>query len=62
MTPTELEIKTIENTIKFIFFKDNLMEDEVILATKLINKWKKLTNWIEAIEYPIKIDENYLLN
>ena len=62
MTPTELEIKTIENTIKFIFFKDNLMDSEVILATKLINKWKKLTNWIEAIEYPIKIDENYLLN
>jgi hypothetical protein len=38
------------------------MDSEVILATKLINKWKKLTNWIEAIEYPIKIDENYLLN
>ena len=62
MTPTEIEIRTIENTIKFIFFKDNLMDSEVILATKLINKWKKLTNWIEAIEYPIKIDENYLLN
>jgi hypothetical protein len=62
MTPTEIEIRTIENTIKFIFYKDNLMDSEVILATKLINKWKKLTNWIEAIEYPIKIDENYLLN
>lgn len=62
MTPTEIEIRTIENTIKFIFYKDNLMDSEVKLATKLINKWKKLTNWIEAIEYPIKIDENYLLN
>ena len=62
MTPTEIEIRTIENTIKFIFYKDNLMDSEVKLATKLINKWKKLTNWVEAIEYPVKIDENYLLN
>jgi hypothetical protein len=56
MTPTELEIKTIENTIKFIFFKDNLMDDEVILATKLIDKWKKLSGWVEATESPIVIN------
>ena len=56
MTPTELEIKTIENTVKFIFYKDNLMHDEVVYATKLIDKWKVLTNWVEQGELPMLLN------
>jgi hypothetical protein len=57
MTTTELEIKTIENTVKFIFNKETLLDDsEVLLATRLIAKWKKLTNWVEQGELPIVIN------
>ena len=57
MTTTELEIKTIGNTVKFIFNKETLLDDsEVLLATRLIAKWKKLTNWVEQGELPIVIN------
>jgi hypothetical protein len=57
MTETELEIKTIEKTVKFIFNKETLLDDsEVLLATRLIAKWKKLTNWVEQGELPIVIN------
>jgi hypothetical protein len=54
MTQTELEIKTIESTIKFIFYKKYLTQDDVIIGTRLINEWKKLTGWVERSANPIK--------
>jgi hypothetical protein len=58
MKPTkiELEIKTIEITVKFIFFKEFLTKDDVVNGTKLINKWKKLKGWVEGTENPILIN------
>ena len=50
MTEQQFEIKTIETTIKFIFNKENITDDDVIIGNKLINKWKKLTNWVECTE------------
>ena len=54
MTQTQDELKTIEATIKFIFNKNNLTSNDVIIGTRLISKWKKLSGWIERKEYPIK--------
>jgi hypothetical protein len=54
MTQKQTEIKTIEATIKFIFNKTNLTSNDVVIGTRLISKWKKLSGWIERKEYPIK--------
>lgn len=54
MTQKQTEIKTIEATIKFIFYKKVLTQDDVIIGTRLINKWKKLSGWVERSAYPIK--------
>jgi hypothetical protein len=32
------------------------MNDDVVYATSLIAKWKKLTNWVEQGELPIVIN------
>jgi hypothetical protein len=55
-TKIETEIKTIEITVKYIFFKKFLTKDDVVNGTKLINKWKKLKGWVEATENPILIN------
>ena len=53
-TQTQTELKTIESTIKFIFNKKELTQNDVIIGTRLINKWKKLSGWVERSAYPIK--------
>lgn len=50
MTEQQFEINTIENTIKFIFNKETIDDDDVIIGNKLIDKWKRLTGWIERTE------------
>lgn len=37
----------LEYYIKCIFFKENISDADVQLANHYINKWKKLTNWVE---------------
>lgn len=38
----EDEIKTIEYTLKNIFKKDKITNDDVVIANKLFEKWKRL--------------------
>jgi hypothetical protein len=52
----EIEVRNIENAIKRIFNKEVITESDVRTANFLIEKWKKLTNWIERTELPIKIN------
>ena len=52
----EIEVRNLENCIKQIFYKSEITESDVRTANFLIEKWKKLTNWIERIELPIKIN------
>jgi hypothetical protein len=40
-------IEDIENEIKSIFRKDLINEGDIHLGNFLINKWKRLTNWVE---------------
>lgn len=54
MSKKQLEIESIEKTIKFIFYKKGLTQDDVTIGNKLINQWKKLTGWVEQTENPIK--------
>ena len=49
-------ITDIENEIKRIFAKDRITDADVHLGTFLINKWKRLTNWLED-HTPILIEE-----
>jgi hypothetical protein len=42
------EIEFLEEEIKTIFYRDYIPDSLVIKATKMINKWKQLTNWKEA--------------
>lgn len=50
MTTNEFQIKTIEDTIKFIFNKEIITDDDVVIGSRLIDKWKKLTGWVERTE------------
>lgn len=61
MTTTDFEIRTLEDSIKRIFYKKELTQDDVTLANKFIAKWKLLTNWVERTEFPIKLDSSYML-
>jgi hypothetical protein len=54
MTKLQREIESLERTIKFIFYKKHLTQDDVTIGNKLINQWKKLTRWVERTENPIK--------
>lgn len=49
----KLEIESLERTIKFIFYKKHLTEDDVANGNKLINQWKKLSGWVERTQNPI---------
>ena len=42
-----MEILLIEFEIKNIFAKETITDADVHLAKFLINKWKRLTNWVE---------------
>ena len=53
LSKQDSEIKTIELTIKFIFFKKHLTQEDVANGNRLINKWKTLTGWVERTEHPI---------
>jgi hypothetical protein len=50
----EIEVRNIENIIKRIFNKEVITETDIDIHNLLINKWKKLTNWVEKTENPIK--------
>lgn len=39
----EEEIKTIEYTLRNIFKKDKITNDDVVIANNLFKKWEKLT-------------------
>jgi hypothetical protein len=41
-----MEILVIEFEIKCIFNKETITDADVHLANYLINKWKRLTNWV----------------
>jgi hypothetical protein len=41
-----MEILLIEFEIKNIFAKETITDADVHLANYLINKWKRLTNWV----------------
>lgn len=56
MTKKDFEIRTLEDSIKRIFYKKEITKDDVNLANKFIAKWKRLTNWIENEEFPILIN------
>jgi hypothetical protein len=53
MTTTDVEIYTLEDSIKRIFYKKEITQEDVALANKFIAKWKLLTGWIERTELPI---------
>ena len=55
MTTTDFEIRTLEDSIKRIFYKKEITQDDVALANRFIAKWKLLTNWVERTEFPIKL-------
>jgi len=42
------EIEFLEEEIKTIFYKDYIPDNLAKIGTKMINKWKQLTNWKEA--------------
>ncbi len=54
MNLREVELRDIENAIKFIFNKKEITELDIRNANILINMWKKLTHWVERTENPIK--------
>lgn len=41
-----MEILQLEIEIKEIFAKNTITDADVHLGTFLINKWKRLTNWV----------------
>ena len=42
-----METLILEYEIKCIFNKETITDADVQLGKCLINKWKKLTNWVE---------------
>jgi hypothetical protein len=56
MTTAEFEIRTLEDSIKRIFYKKEITQEDVALGNRFIAKWKLLTGWIERTELPIKLN------
>jgi hypothetical protein len=56
MTTAEFEIRTLEDSIKRIFYKKEITQEDVALGNRFIAKWKLLTGWIERTELPILIN------
>ena len=50
---TKDEIRTIEYTLKNIFYKDKITKLDVNIANKLFKKWKVLTQHVENTKSPI---------
>ena len=40
-------LQQIEDEVKRIFAKEKITDADVHFGTFLINKWKRLTNWVE---------------
>jgi hypothetical protein len=54
------EIRTIEYTLRNIFEKDEITDEDVFNASVILKKWKILTNYKDDVEYPLSepiIDE-----
>ncbi len=51
--PIEVEAKMCADRAKEIFAKEHISDTDVQFGTYFINKWKKLTNWVERTESPI---------
>jgi hypothetical protein len=54
MITNNFDIKELENTIKFIFNKKEITQVDIETSNKLIEKWKRITHWVEKTENPIK--------
>jgi hypothetical protein len=54
MNTKESEIVSLENCIKNIFRKTEITKIDVETSNILIDRWKKLTRWVEKTENPIK--------
>ena len=52
----EIEVRNIEDCIKRIFYKKEITQSDIMTANVLIEKWKKLTNWVEKTDLPIRIN------
>lgn len=50
---TKDKIRTIEYTIRNIFYKDRITKLDVNVANELFKKWKVLTQHVENTEPPI---------
>jgi len=50
---TKDEIRTIEYTIRCIFYKERITRLDVATANKLFDKWKMLTQHLENTKSPI---------
>ena len=50
---TKDEIRTIEYTIRGIFYKERITKLDVAAANKLFDKWKVLTQHVENTKSPI---------
>lgn len=50
---TKDEIRTIEYTIRGIFYKERITKLDVVTANKLFDKWKVLTEHVENTKSPI---------
>ena len=61
MTTKEFEIRNLEDSIKRIFHKKEITSEDVTLGNRFLAKWKELTNHVERTEFPIKLDESYML-
>jgi hypothetical protein len=53
---TEIEIRRCELRAKEIFAKPTITDADAQLGKHLIEKWKRLTGWIERTELPILIN------
>jgi hypothetical protein len=54
MNTQEIELVNLENCIRQIFNKTEITKSDVETSNVLIEKWKKLTHWVEKTENPIK--------
>lgn len=54
MNLKESKVRNIENAIKRIFNKEVITDIDIDITNLLINKWKRLTSWVEKTENPIK--------
>lgn len=54
---TDLEIKMCEDRAKEIFAKPIITDADAQLGKYFINKWKRLSGWVERTELPIVLPE-----